>query len=213
HSGTSVVGVLGGYTINSLIGLEDVGRLNLFCTERLAREKDEKEERVNIALIEEYDDIQAKINTDRQLAKKLQAQEHEDLSDAEKATLCQQLLEKRRKHFATKRAEEKRNKPPVRAQQRKIMCTYLKNMKGYKLKDLKSKEFDSTQEMFEKAFKSVNTFEDYRTELVKGKKRAREELVQEITKKQKVEDDKERFELIQLMETIPNKEEVAIDAI
>nr|GEZ97820.1 hypothetical protein [Tanacetum cinerariifolium] len=47
----------------------------------------------------------------------------------------------------------------------------------------------------------------------KEKKRAREELVQEITKKQKVEDDKEKVKLKQLMETIPDKEEVAIDAI
>nr|GEV75479.1 hypothetical protein [Tanacetum cinerariifolium] len=84
-----------------------------------------------------------------------------------------QKPEKRRKHFATKRAEEKRNKPPTQAQKRKIMCTYLKNMKGYKLK----------------------------------------ELEQEITKKQKVDDDKEKAELKQLMEIIPNEEEVAIDAI
>nr|GEW14737.1 hypothetical protein [Tanacetum cinerariifolium] len=106
------------------------------------------------------------------------------------------INDKRRKHFASKRAEEKRNKPQTKAQQRKIMCTYLKNMEGYKLKDLKLKEFDSIQEMFDKAFKRVNTFEDFRTELVKGKeKRAGEELVQEITKKKKVEDDKEKAEL------------------
>ncbi|GJT46391.1 hypothetical protein Tco_0955106 [Tanacetum coccineum] len=66
------------------------------------------------------------------------------------------------------------------------MCTYLKNMEGYKLKDLKSKEFDSIQEMFDRAFKRVNTFEDFRTELVEGKeKRAGEELMQENAKKQK----------------------------
>nr|GFD27462.1 hypothetical protein [Tanacetum cinerariifolium] len=38
-------------------------------------------------------------------------------------------------------------------------------------------------------------------------------MVQEITKKQTVEDDKEKAELKQLMETIPDEEEVAIDAI
>ncbi|GJT28074.1 hypothetical protein Tco_0908349 [Tanacetum coccineum] len=55
---------------------------------------------------------------------------------------------------------------------------------------------------------------DFRTELVKGKeKRARTELIQEITKKQKVEDNKEIAELKQLMEIIPDEEEVAIDAI
>ncbi|GJY66837.1 hypothetical protein Tco_0469075 [Tanacetum coccineum] len=76
------------------------------------------------------------------------------------------------------------------------MRTYLKNMEGYKLKDLKLKEFDSIQEMFDRAFKRVNTFEDFRTELVKGKeKRVRTELVQEIINKQKVEDDKEMTKL------------------
>ncbi|GJU16860.1 hypothetical protein Tco_1144826 [Tanacetum coccineum] len=45
----------------------------------------------------------AKIDVDHQLAERLQAQEQEELSDAEKATLFQQLLEKRRKHFAAKR--------------------------------------------------------------------------------------------------------------
>ncbi|GJZ03352.1 hypothetical protein Tco_0536627 [Tanacetum coccineum] len=43
--------------------------------------------------------------------------------------------------------------------------------------------------------------------------RAGTELIQEITKKQKVEDDKETAELKQLMEIIPDEEEVAIDAI
>ncbi|GJS50040.1 hypothetical protein Tco_0600161 [Tanacetum coccineum] len=76
------------------------------------------------------------------------------------------------------------------------MCTYLKNMEGYKLKDLKSKGFDSIQEMFDRSFKRVNTFEDFKTELVEGKeKREGEELIQESSKKQKVDDDKEPAEL------------------
>ncbi|GJZ25838.1 hypothetical protein Tco_0570091 [Tanacetum coccineum] len=89
--------------------------------ERLAREKVEKEE-ANIPLIETWDDIQAKIDVDHQLAKRMQAQEQEELFIEENATLFQQLLEKRIKHFVAKRAEEKRNKPPTKAQQRKIMC-------------------------------------------------------------------------------------------
>ncbi|GJW07182.1 hypothetical protein Tco_1569605 [Tanacetum coccineum] len=64
------------------------------------------------------------------------------------------------------------------------MCTYLKNMEGYKLNDLKLKEFDSIQEMFDRAFK-----------------------------RQKVEDDKETTKIKILMEIIPDEEEVAIDAI
>ncbi|GJX76290.1 hypothetical protein Tco_0323101 [Tanacetum coccineum] len=132
----------------------------------------------------EWDDIQAKIDADHQLTQRLQPQEQEELSDVEKATLFQQLLEKRRKYFAAKRVEERRNKPPIKAQQRQIM-----------------------------SFKRVNTFEDFRTELVEGKeKRAVTELVQEIIKMQKVENNKEIAELKQLMKIIPD-EEVSIDAI
>ncbi|GKB64538.1 hypothetical protein Tco_0920724 [Tanacetum coccineum] len=144
---------------------------------RLAREKAEKEQEANVALTEEWDDIQAKIKADHELAQRLQAQDQEELSEAEKATLFIQLLEKRRKHFAAKRAEEKRNKPPTQAQQRKIMCTYLKNIEGKKPKDLKNKSLVSIQKMFDKAFKRVNTFVDFRTDLVEGSsKRAGTEL-------------------------------------
>ncbi|GKC64735.1 hypothetical protein Tco_1097333 [Tanacetum coccineum] len=134
--------------------------------EILAREKAEKEKEANIALTEEWDDIHAKIEVDHELAQRLQAQEQEELSVKEKAKLFQQLLEQRKKHFAAKRAIEQRNEPPTQAQQRKIMCTYLKNMEGKKLKDSKNKSFDSIQKMFDRAFKRVNTFVDFRTDLV-----------------------------------------------
>ncbi|GJW09841.1 hypothetical protein Tco_1575668 [Tanacetum coccineum] len=127
------------------------------------------------------------------LAQRLQAQEQEELTDKEKARLFVQFLEQRRKHFAAKRAEEKMNKPPTQSQQRKIMCTYLENMEGKKPKDLKNKSFDSIQKMFDKAFK-----------------RQKVDDVQETTK---VDNDQEAAKIKELMEIIPNKEEVAIDAI
>ncbi|GKG19006.1 hypothetical protein Tco_0376105, partial [Tanacetum coccineum] len=129
-----------------------------------AREKDE----ANIALTEEWDDIQAKIDVDYQLAQRLQAEEQEELTNAEKARLFVPLLETRRKHFAAKRAEEKRNKPPTQAQQIRIMCTYLKNIEGWKPNQIKNKSFDDIQKLLEKAMKRVNTFVDMDTELVEG---------------------------------------------
>ncbi|GJW01013.1 ribonuclease H-like domain-containing protein [Tanacetum coccineum] len=51
---------------------------------------------------------------------------------------------------------------------RSIMCTYLKNMAGWKPKDLKNKSFANIQELFDKAMKRVNTFVDMDTELVEG---------------------------------------------
>nr|GEV03512.1 putative ribonuclease H-like domain-containing protein [Tanacetum cinerariifolium] len=158
--------------------------------ETYKRESSKKIE-ANIDLIETLDDVQAKIDVDHQLAERL-------------------------KFFAAKRAKEKRNKPPTQAQKRKIMCTYLKNMEGYILKQLKEFEFDKVQEMFNKAFKRVNTFEEFRTELVQGQekeKRAEEKLIQKRAKKQKMKYNKEIVVLKQLMEIVPDKEEVVIDAI
>nr|GEU42407.1 retrovirus-related Pol polyprotein from transposon TNT 1-94 [Tanacetum cinerariifolium] len=149
----------------------------------LAELKDSKpkELEANITLIETWDDVQAKIDVDCQLAERMQAEEQQELTDEEKAILFMKLLEKRRKFFAAKRTKEKRNKPPTQAQQRKIM---------------------------------VKTLVDFRTELVEGSsKRARAELTQKRSKKQKVDDEKETVELKKLMEIIPNKKEVAIDAI
>ncbi|GJS17919.1 hypothetical protein Tco_0412391 [Tanacetum coccineum] len=47
-------------------------------------------------------------------------------------------MNKRKKHFANLRAEEKRRKPPTKAQKRNLMSTYLKNMgkKKYEIEQL-----------------------------------------------------------------------------
>nr|GEV48845.1 ribonuclease H-like domain-containing protein [Tanacetum cinerariifolium] len=83
----------------------------------IAREKDE----ANIALIEEWDDVQAIIDADRQLAEQIQAQEREQLSIKERSKLLAELIESRRKYFAAKRDEEIKNKPPTKAQQKSLM--------------------------------------------------------------------------------------------
>ncbi|GJU14026.1 hypothetical protein Tco_1136422 [Tanacetum coccineum] len=168
--------------------------------ERIEREK----AKANIALKETWDDIQVKIEADQLLAERLQAREQEELTIEERATLFQQLLEKRRKHFAAKRAEDKRNIPPTKAQQRSIMCSYLKNMEGWKPKDLKSKT-----ELIEGSSKKA----DAEIAQESGSKRAGDELEQESIKKKKVDKDKETTWLKSLMEVIPDEEEVAVDAI
>ncbi|GJS41398.1 hypothetical protein Tco_0566441 [Tanacetum coccineum] len=102
-------------------GLKDKGKAKMIELEKplkkkdqikLAREKAQQVEEANIA----WDDIQPKIDVDYQLAERLQTQEQQKLTIEEKSTLFVQLLEKRKKHFAAKRAEEQRNRPPTRAQ-------------------------------------------------------------------------------------------------
>ncbi|GJY28418.1 hypothetical protein Tco_0404185 [Tanacetum coccineum] len=75
-------------------------------------------------------------------------------------------------------------------------------------------EFDE-EKLFDKAMERVNIFVDMDTELVEGSEVRVEgtELKQESIKKQKVDEDKETTELQRLIEVVPDKEEVAIDAI
>ncbi|GJZ26567.1 hypothetical protein Tco_0570820 [Tanacetum coccineum] len=101
---------------------KDQLKLDEEVAQRLQAEFDEQERierekaKANIALKETWDDIQAKIKADQLLAERLQEREQEDLTIEERVILFQQLLEKRRKHFAAKRSKEKRNRPPTKAQ-------------------------------------------------------------------------------------------------
>nr|GEW14237.1 hypothetical protein [Tanacetum cinerariifolium] len=111
---------------------------------------------------------------DYELAQRLQEEEQEQLTNDEKARLFMQFLEKSRKFFVAKRAKEKRNRPPTKAQQRSIICTYLKNMDGWKPKNLKNKSFANIQDLFNKAMKRVNMFVDMDTEVVESSKKTKE---------------------------------------
>ncbi|GJY90234.1 hypothetical protein Tco_1139357 [Tanacetum coccineum] len=161
------------------------------------------------------------MDADYQMAQQLQAKEQEQLSIEEKSKLFVQLLEARKKHFAEIRAREKRKKPPTQAQQRKLYCNYLKNMEGYTLKQLKGVKFKVIKDMFDKAFKRVNTFVNDKIELVEGSekrvedntKRVGTKLEQEVAKKQKIDNDQEEVEMKKLIKVIPDEEEVAIDAL
>ncbi|GJS74721.1 hypothetical protein Tco_0707562, partial [Tanacetum coccineum] len=149
----------------------------------------QREEEVNIV---SWDNVQAMINVDYQMSQQIQAEEQKKLSIEEKSKLFVQLLEARKKHFATMRAKEKRNKPPTKAQKRNTMSTYLKNMAGYKHNQLKNKSFDDIQN-------------ETKAEIVheSSSKRAGEALEQERFKNQKLEEDKESKELKQCLEIIP----------
>ncbi|GJV03315.1 hypothetical protein Tco_1336884 [Tanacetum coccineum] len=88
--------------------------------ERLAREKAQQIEEANIVA---WDNVQAMIDADYQMAQQMQAEEQEKLSIEEKSKLFVQLLIARKKQFAAIRAQEERNKPPTKAQKRNTMST------------------------------------------------------------------------------------------
>nr|GEX04818.1 hypothetical protein [Tanacetum cinerariifolium] len=76
--------------------------------QRLAREREreraQKEQEANIALIETWDDVQAKIDVDHQLAERLEEEQQQELIDEEKATFfITELVQRKEKE---KRAGE-----------------------------------------------------------------------------------------------------------
>ncbi|GKB52948.1 hypothetical protein Tco_0903701 [Tanacetum coccineum] len=101
----------------------------LIKEERLVRQKKEE---AKIALIESWDNTQAMMEADFELAQRLQEEERGDITIEERSRLFVELMKRRKKHFAKLRAEEIRRKPPTKAQKRNQMSTYLKNMAGYK---------------------------------------------------------------------------------
>ncbi|GJX51824.1 putative ribonuclease H-like domain-containing protein [Tanacetum coccineum] len=166
-----------------------------------------KRRKANIALIESWENTQAMMEVDRLLsAERLQSKEREELTDEEKAKLFMELMEKRRKHFAALRAQEKRNRPPTKAQKRTQMSTYLKHMGGYTYKQLKGKSFDEIQKLFDKEMKRVNTFVAMGSEILESKEKNKEE---EKKKSQKKVDEVELKKLL----VIKKDEDIAIDAI
>ncbi|GJR72976.1 hypothetical protein Tco_0085341 [Tanacetum coccineum] len=113
-------------------------KAKLIKEENLTRRK---EEEANIAWIESWDNTQAMMEADFELAQRLQTEEQGKITIEERSRLFIELMNKRKKHFAMLRAEEKRRKPPTKAQKRNQMSTYLKNMGGYKHNQLNIKPY------------------------------------------------------------------------
>ncbi|GJZ43976.1 hypothetical protein Tco_0591231 [Tanacetum coccineum] len=187
--------------------------------ERLVRQKEEEDNLIS------SDNTQAMMEADYELAQRLQAEEQGELTIKERSKLFLELMDKRKKHFAKLRAKEIRRKPPTKAQKRNHMCNYLKNMANYKHSQLKNKSFEEIQMLFDNTMKWVDSFVPMDSEVVEGskiqaegsKKRTREELKSDNSKKQKIDKNVEaevddEAELKKHIEIVPD-DEVAINDI
>nr|GEY14390.1 hypothetical protein [Tanacetum cinerariifolium] len=169
---------------------------------RLQEQLDE-EERQRIARVheeassfnvEEWEDIQATIKADEELALRIQAEEREKYSEAEKARLLINLINQIKRHFAQQRAKERRNKPLTQAQQRTYISNYVKHMGSHTLQQLKRLSFYELKNLFEATIKRVKTFTPRESDVDRtilkiadesSKRAAKEELEQESSKRQK----------------------------
>ncbi|GJW14793.1 hypothetical protein Tco_0018926 [Tanacetum coccineum] len=114
--------------------VQDKGKGIMVEPEKPLKKKDQisldEQEAVRLQVAFDEEERLAREKDEANLAQRLQAEEQEQFTTKQKATLFKELLEQRRKHFAAKRAEENRNKPPTKSQQKKTMITYLKKWKN-----------------------------------------------------------------------------------
>nr|GEU82289.1 hypothetical protein [Tanacetum cinerariifolium] len=83
--------------------------------------------------VDEWEDIQATIKADEELALMIKVEEREKYSEAKKARLLVDLINQRKRHFSQQRAKERRNKPTKQAQQRTYMSNYVKHIGSHTL--------------------------------------------------------------------------------
>ncbi|GJV92677.1 putative ribonuclease H-like domain-containing protein [Tanacetum coccineum] len=118
----------------------------------------DEEEATKVALFNEYDFIQERLNADKILAEKLQEEEREMYTIEQRTKFLHDTIAAQRRFLAQQRFEAIKNKPPSRNQLRSQMMTYLKHVGGNKHSDLKTKSFDEIQVFYEKIKRSDDSF-------------------------------------------------------
>ncbi|GKC17815.1 hypothetical protein Tco_1014597 [Tanacetum coccineum] len=133
-------------------------RLQAELDEELRVERERQEEASKVAIAEMFDEVQARIDVDYELAARMTQEEQEKYTIEERARLLAEFFERRKKQLAAERAEAIRNKPPTKTQLRNLMMTYLKNMGGYKHSQLKGKSYEEIQGLYERQQKRIQDF-------------------------------------------------------
>ncbi|GJW05070.1 hypothetical protein Tco_1563926 [Tanacetum coccineum] len=168
-----------------------------------------QEDDTNAALANEFDEIQARIDADHELAVRLTHEKQEKYTIEERARLLVEFFDQRKKQLAAARAEAISNNPPTKTQVRNMMITYLKYMGKYTHQQLKNKTYEEIQRLYEKEKRWIDDFQPMDTKAIKDSekkvdnssnpargsrkktlaiKRAGKKKSKESAKKQKLED-------------------------
>ncbi|GJU89301.1 hypothetical protein Tco_1301724 [Tanacetum coccineum] len=138
-----------------------------------------EEEATNAALIQDFDDIKARIKADRLLALRLQEERE-----------------------SKQRAVAIRNRPPTRTQLRSQMMTYLKHVGNKKHSDMKNKTFEEIQALYEK----VKRFDESFTVIGSTED---ERKIKEMNEGASDPDKKKKFVKEDISAKVPAKQDIA----
>ncbi|GJS69570.1 uncharacterized mitochondrial protein-like protein [Tanacetum coccineum] len=175
-------------------------------------QKEKKQARVtNAALAEEFDEIQARMDADHELAVILTHEEQEKYTIEERATLLAEYFERRKKQLAAERAKAIRNKPPTRAQVRNRMITYLKHMGNYTHQQLKHKTLEELQKLYQKEQKWINDFKPMDSEKDGSNTKNAGKRIKRITDLTSKQKSPKKSKVIKEQESAESNKEAAAD--
>nr|GEW42275.1 uncharacterized mitochondrial protein AtMg00810-like [Tanacetum cinerariifolium] len=108
---------------------EEIARqLEVELQAKVEKERQREEQASMNYITNLYDEVQASIDADHELAVRLTHEEQEKYTVVERAKLLSEYFEIRKKQLAEERVVAIKNKPPTKTQLRMLMMTYLKNM-------------------------------------------------------------------------------------
>nr|GEY32631.1 hypothetical protein [Tanacetum cinerariifolium] len=142
---------------------------------------------------------QAQIKQDEEFARQLEGKLNADINWN---AIIEQVKRSERLNDAVMKYQALKRKPLTKAQARKNMIIYLKNMAGYKMNYFKGMTYSKIRPLFEKHYNYNQAFlEEVNEEVtvtekeveVEGHKREGKSLEKEITKKQKMDEEAEEL--------------------
>nr|GEW53675.1 reverse transcriptase domain-containing protein [Tanacetum cinerariifolium] len=168
----------------------------------------------------------AQIAIDEEVARRIEAEWNADIKDSIDWNKVVEQVQSRQSNAVRKYQALKRKHVSV-AQARKNMTIYLKNMAGFKMDFFKGMSYEEIRPLFEEEYNKVQTLfkegpemdagwiKDSRKRTTKekvekdqtAKKQKGDELEQDNTKKQKLEEQHEAKELKRNLEIVPNDED------
>nr|GEV58017.1 hypothetical protein [Tanacetum cinerariifolium] len=153
----------------------------------------------------EFDEIQARIDADHELAVRMTHEEQEKYTIKEMERLLAEYFKRRKKQLAVERAEAIRNKPPTRTQVRNMVITYLKHMGKYTHQQLKHKTFEELQKLYQKEQKWIDDFVPMDSEKEQKKSNKNQ---QRVMKKESADYEHEKQELRMWLTVVSDEEEI-----
>ncbi|GKE57266.1 hypothetical protein Tco_1496451 [Tanacetum coccineum] len=128
---------------------EEVARkLEVEWQAKVERERQREEQATMDYIANLYDDVQARIDADHELAVRWSHEEQEKYTVDERAKILAEYFKRKKKQLAEERAAAIRNKPPTKTQLRSLMMTYFKNIGRFTHSQLNKRSFEDIQALY-----------------------------------------------------------------